>query len=72
MRQQFRKAAQKADLDDAIVAAAEKLIDGKRVRTKAFWEFVDALLSKSVPKYWGDEIVKFLKEKKDEREELTS
>ena len=72
LRQQFRKAARKAELDDDIVAAAEKLIDGKRVRTKAFWEFVDALLSKSVPKYWGDAIVKFLKEKKDEREELTS
>ncbi len=72
LRQQFRKAAQKADLDDEIVAAAEKLIDGKRVRTKAFWEFVDTLLSKAVPKYWGDEIVKFLQAKKDEKEDFIS
>jgi len=64
LRQQWRKATRKAELDEKIIAAGERLINGEKVKEQEFKAFVKELLSKPVPKYWPDEIVKFLQRRK--------
>jgi hypothetical protein len=69
LRVAFRKGATRAKLDDpdALVRAADVLIGTGKVDDKEFWKFVDELLAKPVPKYWNDEIVKYVTMRRKER-----
>ena len=69
LRQQLQRAARKTGLDEKHVAWLERLIDGKEVKAKEFWEFVDKLLKGTVPKAWGDEIVRFLQKHRPKLQE---
>ncbi len=60
LRQQLKKVVQKTQMDDELRHDFERLIDGEEVISPGFWEWIDELLKGTVPKIWGDEIVRFI------------
>lgn len=64
---QFNAAARKAELDPQIRYDVYKLIDGDKdeLRPETL-AWLKQLFSKAVPKYWQDDIAKFLNEKRKE------
>ncbi len=64
LRRQWLSATRKAGLESGLVHEGGRLIDGEKVTDTAFWRFVDDLLKGTVPKAWGDELVKFLRRKR--------
>ncbi len=69
LRNDFQRAARKVSLDSKIRYDGLRLIDGETDGiSKEFKEWLNNLLSETVPKIWSTKLVKFLMEKKDEIE----
>jgi len=67
LRRQLKQAARKTGMDPLIERSFNDLIDGKPVEHAEFWTYVDELLKGTIPKAWGDELVRFLKHAQDDR-----
>ncbi len=62
LRRQLKQAARKTGMEPGIERSFNDLIDGKPVEDEGFKAFVDELLSGTIPKIWGDELVRFLRQ----------